>query len=220
MCPINLPEYQIKRIERDFSVAAESSFWEKIRALTIDHYLWLDNAYRPRAEARLCYSPHYLYAYFKVFEEKIKVRFTRFQDPVYKDSCIEIFINPFPEKSLGYINIETNAIGTMLIAFGPDRQNRTPLSQEDLKGFEAASSAKECLDGKHGAEFWMLKYRLPLAVFEKYYGAKMTAGRLAKGNFYKCGDETDFPHYGAWSPVLCATPDFHRPEFFGNLRFL
>ena len=216
----NSPEYRIKRIEKDFSVADTSFSWEGIPGLTIDHYLWLDNGYRPRAEARLCYSPHYIYAYFKVFEGKIKVRFTQFQDPVYKDSCVEIFIDPFPEKCLGYINIETNAIGTMLIAFGPDRQSRAPISPEVAKDFEVTSSVRECLDGKHGAEFWTLTYKLPLAVFEKYYGDKIGPGCLAKGNFYKCGDETEFPHYGAWSPVLCAAPDFHRPEFFGNFRFL
>lgn len=215
-----LAEYQIKRIEKDFSVACESPFWEGIPALTIDHYLWLNNGYAPRVEARLCYSARNLYVFFKVFEPKIRVQFTEFQDPVYKDSCVEFFIDPFPEKQIGYINIETNAIGTRLIAFGPDRQNRTPISQEDLKGFEVASSVREFRDGYHGAEFWTLTYKLPLAVFEKCYGARIAPGRLAEGNCYKCGDETDIPHFGAWSPVLCAEPDFHRPEFFGTFRFL
>jgi hypothetical protein len=38
-----------------------------------------------------------------------------------------------------------------------------------------------------------------------------------KGNFYKCGDLTAHPHFLSWSPVLTKTPDFHRPEFFGEL---
>ena len=37
------------------------------------------------------------------------------------------------------------------------------------------------------------------------------------GNFYKCGDETEFPHYGMWSEAVSDTPDFHRPECFGRL---
>ncbi len=37
------------------------------------------------------------------------------------------------------------------------------------------------------------------------------------GNFYKCGDLTAHPHYVTWSPVGTPGPDFHRPEFFGEL---
>jgi hypothetical protein len=40
-----------------------------------------------------------------------------------------------------------------------------------------------------------------------------------KGNFYKCADGTDSPHYVTWNPVQTPTPDFHRPEFFGELYF-
>jgi hypothetical protein len=47
----------------------------------------------------------------------------------------------------------------------------------------------------------------------------MIAGHVARANFYKCGDETETPHFGAWSPVQTPQPDFHRPEFFGRLVF-
>ena len=37
------------------------------------------------------------------------------------------------------------------------------------------------------------------------------------GNFYKCADDTESKHYVSWSPVETEKPDFHRPEFFGEL---
>jgi hypothetical protein len=40
------------------------------------------------------------------------------------------------------------------------------------------------------------------------------------GNFYKCADDTAFKHYLSWNPILTPNPDFHRPEFFGELRFV
>ena len=215
-----LPEYRVTRVEKDFAVPGNPSFWETIPALTIDHYLWLDNSYTPRVEARVCYSNQNLYVFFKVFEPKIRIQFTKFQDAVYKDSCVEFFIDAFPEKQVGYINIETNAVGAMLIAIGPNRASRTRIPEADLKGLEIKTSVEKPVNGAHGAEFWTLTYKLALALFEKYYGAKITPGHLARANFYKCGDETDPPHYGAWSPILWPTPDFHRPEFFGILRFL
>ena len=38
-----------------------------------------------------------------------------------------------------------------------------------------------------------------------------------RANFYKCGDKTAHPHFLSWSPVSTEKPDFHRPEFFGEL---
>ena len=48
----------------------------------------------------------------------------KFQDPVYKDSCVEFFVDAFPDPGRGYVNFETNAAGTLLAAFGPDRSHR------------------------------------------------------------------------------------------------
>jgi hypothetical protein len=214
------PEYRVARIDRDFLVPGKAFFWNALPVTTIDHYLWLDNGYRPRVEIRACHSRRYLYLFFKVFESRIRARFTRFQDPVYKDSCIELFIDPFPEKGIGYINLETNALGTALIAIGPDRARRTALAREDIKDFQIAPSVSQPVEGAHGAEFWTLAYRLPISLFEKHYGGRVASGHVARANFYKCGDETEIPHYGAWSPVESDSPDFHRPDSFGRLLFL
>src|SRR4030042_5263739 len=166
----DLAEYRVARVRADFSVPGEPSFWSAIPALTINHYLWLDNGYKPHVEVRLSYSPQNLYVHFDVFEAKIRVRFTQFQDPVYKDSCVEFFVDPFPEKKVGYINFETNAVGAMLVAIGPDRSRRTPVTQTDLEGSEIVSSVKGTISGYHGAEFWSLAYKLPLPLFENNYG--------------------------------------------------
>jgi hypothetical protein len=214
------PEYRLTRIEEDFLVPGKPSFWNALPVAKICHYLWLDNGYRPRVEVRACYSLRSLYLFFRAFESRIKARLSRFQDPVYKDSCVELFINPFPEKPTGYINLEANALGTVLISVGPDRHRRTALAREDMEGFYIASSINRPVEGIHGADFWTLEYRLPLRVFKKIYGENIVSGQTARANFYKCGDETEKPHYGAWSPVESDKPDFHRPEFFGRLLFL
>ena len=215
-----LPEYRVARVAADFPVPGEPSFWSSVSALQVGHYLWLDNGYRPRVDVRLVWSPRSLFVHFDVFEARIRVRFKRFQEPVYKDSCVEMFIDPFPEKGIGYMNIETNALGTVLAAVGPDRGRRTPLSVSDLEDFEIVASVKSPVSGYHGAEFWTLAYKLPLALFKKYYREEVLPGRAARANFTKCGDETEIPHYGTWSPILTPRPDFHRPEFFGRLVFL
>ena len=43
-------------------------------------------------------------------------------------------------------------------------------------------------------------------------------GVSVKANVYKCGEETEFEHYGCWSMVDREKPDFHKPEFFGTMN--
>jgi hypothetical protein len=213
------PRYEISRVPRDFEVGSPAAAWRGIPALTVGHYQWTNNGYEPHVEARLCYSGRFLYVRFDVEEERVLARFTRFQDPVYKDSCVEFFVDAFPGLRRGYINFEANALGTFLVAFGPDRHRRTPLEKRDLRGFKSSSSIKVPMDGRVERGRWALAYRIPLGLFGKIYGRTVEPGQSASANFYKCGDETPLPHYGAWSPVGTPSPDFHRPEFFGTVVF-
>jgi len=213
------PSYTVAPLAADFRPGGPDAPWAGLPALSVGHYLWLDNGYRPKVEARLGWTPAFLYVRFVVGEPRARVRYTRFQDPVYKDSCVEFFVDMFPEKRLGYVNFETNAAGALLAAFGPDRSRRKPLWPEDLAGFEVSAAVPGPVDGEHGAEEWSLEYRVPLALFRRLYGQDIRTGHRAAANFYKCGDETEVPHYGAWSPVETPAPDFHRPEFFGRLVF-
>jgi len=36
----------------------------------------------------------------------------------------------------------------------------------------------------------------------------------------KISDELPISHYLSWNPIHTGTPDFHRPEFFGGIRFV
>jgi hypothetical protein len=213
------PEYVVPSVAIDFHPGDPAAPWAGRPTLSLGHYLWLDNGYRPPVEVCLVRSPSFLNLRFRVGERRVRVRYTKFQDPVYKDSCVEFFVDMFPDRRLGYVNFETNAAGTLLAAFGPDRSRRTSLWPEDLAGFEAVASIPGPIDGEHGAAEWTLEYRVPLALFSRLYGEDVRSGHRAAANFYKCGDETEVPHYGAWSPVGTPRPDFHRPEYFGDLVF-
>src|SRR4030042_2039223 len=158
-----LPEYRVIRAESDFPVPGEPSFGRAIPALKVSHYLWLDHGHRPYVEVRLCHSQQNLYVHYDVFEAKIRVRYTRFQDPVYKDSCVEFFVDPFPEKKVGYINLETNALGALLVAIGPGRNRRTPIPQAHLEGFEIVTSVKRPISAAGlppSRVFWPPRFRV------------------------------------------------------------
>ena len=217
--PEGRPTYTVRRVDAEFRPGDPAPPWATVTPLAIDHFLWLDNGYHPPVESRLCWTDRFLHVRFRVEERRVRVRYMKFQDPVFKDSCVEFFIDAFPRLNRGYINFETNAAGTLLAAFGPDRSARTPLWPEDLADFEVAASIPGPVQGTYGEGTWTVEYRVPLGLFKKLYGREIFSGHRAAANFYKCGDETEFPHYGAWSPVATPDPDFHRPEYFGEVVF-
>jgi hypothetical protein len=212
-------EHRIPKVKEDFPPGRMQALLGRLPALRVDRWLWLKNGYEPRVEVRLCWSDRFLYVHFRVEEPEVRLRYRRFQDPVYKDSCVEMFIDPFPEKRRGYVNIETNALGTVLAAFGKGATGRLPFAAGQLREMEVQASISRPVDGPHGAPFWTLAYRFPLSVFKLCYSETIREGRRGRANFFKCGDETAVPHYGAWSPVDVPAPDFHRPEFFGTVVF-
>ena len=61
-------------------------------------------------------------------------------------------------------------------------------------------------------------FRIPLAFLRLFVpGAAFTGAWRA--NVYKCGDLLPVPHFISWNPITTESPDFHRPEFFGQMRF-
>ena len=63
---------------------------------------------------------------------------------------------------------------------------------------------------------WDLVVSIPFSLLG--YAVGEVPGTLL-GNFCKCADGTESRHFLTWSPVHTEHPDFHRPEFFGELVF-
>ena len=68
-----------------------------------------------------------------------------------------------------------------------------------------------------GAAWWRATCLLKLSLLESLYerSCDFPAGHRMRGNFYKCGDLTDAPHWGSWAPV--ERVDFHVPHLFGEI---
>jgi len=215
---IFLPEYRITKLKTDVRPREFASAIPAIPFIQIDCFPW-SNDYDPKTEVHGGYTDFFCYIGFRVFEEKPTVRHKSFQDPVYEDSCVEFFFNPFPEGSGDYINLEVNAAGVLLAQIGCERRNRRPLTTDEVKGLEVWSSRNE--EGSNSAvkNNWQIALKIPFSFFVYLYGRPVGFPLKAKGNFYKCGDRTGRPHYGCWSPVQAPAADFHQPAFFGTLVF-
>lgn len=217
MISIAKKEYILQKLGSEVKDISDDNFWQGIEEIKIKDFLWMQYNYKPEVIVKACYSNEYIYVRFLVFEKEVTVRYLNVGDPVFKDSCVEFFINLFPKQTEEYFNIEMNAIGTIKMGYGIKR-NRSYLTAIDLEDMKVVTSIKKPIIGLHGSDHWKLYCAVPISLFEKITNRKFK-GDEAIGNFYKCGDETEFKHYGMWNIINNPKPDFHLPEYFGKIIF-
>lgn len=188
--------------------------WSDVPCAHIDQYAWGD-AYKPQAYAQLIKIDGYGFALRMVCRENHpRAICTEYNEAVYTDSCLEFFAI-WDNDSDMYINMEMNANGALLSCVGKDRYERVPTLDVcgELPIIESFVNDDE----------WGVVARIPFSLIKGVYGVDADAfasGYTFRGNFYKCGDKTDIPHYGSWSRVGTENPDFHRPEYFERLVIL
>ena len=184
---------------------------DKAPVISIENYLWLEG-YAPEVTARGVYVEKQGFLIeMKCLEKSPKAVYTEQDSPVCRDSCMEFFVNFSPETDDRYINFEANANGALHCKIGPGRGNRIPLASLDIPQPELSAFVEE--------DSWRTVLFVPLGCIQTLYGrGEYHSGDRFRANFYKCGDETETPHYGAWSYIDLPSPDFHRPEFFGEIE--
>lgn len=206
--------YEVKIFEK-----GEAYMWNTVPSAELSHIGWY-TTYTPEAWAK-CIFEKETGLHVKLFcrEKNPLARFTKFFDPVYKDSCLEFFSSYDGEN---YMNIELNSNGAMLCALGNGRNDRTPINE--IIGLYNEASAFPIVTGtEENGDVWFAELTIPVQAMTKIYrisGDEIKPGFTLKANFYKCGDETESEHYMMWSPVLTENPDYHRPEYFGTLIFI
>ena len=178
--------------------------------------------FRPATTVRILHDGVRLGIWFRVEGETVKASHTRFQDPVYEDSCVEAFFQPFGQGP--YVNVEVNALGTLLMSRIHDAtRTRTgfahwrPLTMDDTVGIKVATSVRqpvpvETLEPRN----WHLSLRLPFSCLTLPGSDRAPWDRPWRANFFKCADGSRSPHWASWQPN---GPDlnFHQPDRFGVL---
>ncbi len=210
-------KYLVKKIDDNLKTSIDEMQFSEIESIHINNYLWMNNNYNPNVEAKVCYSAKNIFVYFKVFEKEITATYTNINDPVYKNSCVEFFVNLFPEMTDKYFNFEMNAIGTIYVGFGSIGKRKI-LPIEDIKLVKVFSTLTKPFVGQIENDFWEIKLSIPINLLEKYYKQKFESNP-AIANFYKCGDATKYEHYGCWNLINSEKPNFHLPKYFGDLLF-
>lgn len=186
----------------------EAPDWSKIPAVKLEHTGWLTPC-PVAAVAQLCHNGKDLFVRMQAQESPIRAQLTGPLDQVCNDSCLEFFFAPLSGDKR-YFNFECNPLGNLYIGFGAERPTRVRQIVKKLSAFDIQPFTSN--DG------WGVTYKIP-GDFLRMYMPEFDFSGAAAGNFYKCGDQTQTPHYLAWAPLTCTTPDYHRRDDFGRLVF-
>lgn len=179
---------------------------------------WKNFPYKPDVKFNMAYGDHEIYLKFYVHESNTKAEKCEPNEMVCEDSCVEFFVSPSDDGV--YYNFEFNPIGTTLLGTGTCRQDSVRADRKYIDRIRRLSSfGNKPFSEIAGDIQWSLTVAIPLETFFRH-SIENIKGKSFKANFYKCGDKLSNPHYVTWNPVKTDSPDYHRPEYFGILKFI
>jgi hypothetical protein len=91
-----------------------------------------------------------------------------------------------------------------------------PFGADEMRRIERQCSfPREAFEEKDGMYEWEVELEIPLDLI--FRERKPVFPQVLKVNFYKCADKTKKPHFLSWQPIHLPNPDFHCPQFFGEI---
>ena len=152
-----------------------------------------------------CYDPSPIATFFDPSE------------PIQYDCCMACFIDVFPrDRYKGYLSIEFNSNGVCRCSFGPNRRERSDLSNFSVLTPEVNIAHTT----RDGGLCWMAKLLIPKELIEAVYGfsCKLKPGHKMRANFYTYSENRKSTYWGSWAPII--KPNLHLSECFGLLEIV
>jgi hypothetical protein len=184
----------------------------------IDIVNWKKFSYKPDVGFSIVYTENEIHLKYYVTEDWFKAEKTESNQEVYEDACVEFFISVAGDGF--YYHFEFNGIGTCLMGSGTNRHNLRRADPQIISRIRRLSSAGDKpVSEKTGKFSWTLVAAIQYDIFFDH-DLKDLKGKSLRANFYKCGDKLRVPHFLSWNPVHTPEPDFHQPDYFGQLNFI
>ena len=115
--------YIIHSVDAAPSLDANDPAWRLANVAEIAHFRQESSDHHPKTLARLLHDKTGFYGLFQVDDKYVRAVRSQFQGEVWKDSCVEFFVQP--KKECGYFNFEMNCGGALLCSYVTD-PTRTP----------------------------------------------------------------------------------------------
>ncbi|MBN2654239.1 MAG: carbohydrate-binding family 9-like protein [Nitrospirae bacterium] len=221
-----MPVYFVKKTDNkpDLTCQWRSDIWSQAYTAEIAHFRPENSDHRPVTKVKALYSSNGINGIFSVKDQYVRCTHTEHMSAVYKDSCVEFFVQPKLGK--GYFNFEFNCGGAILASYitNPERtpegfREFAPFTKKDCSEIKIYHSMPTVVEPElQEPTEWIIEFLIPFELLEKHTGSLgEIKGQKWRANFYKCADETSHPHWASWSPV--DQLNFHMPDCFGTIVF-
>ena len=186
--------------------------WSRIPSLPIAEHVRLRET-SAKAFGQICYSATALHIRLTAFEPEIRKEESGPLCMPCRDSCLEFFFCP-DEQDLRYFNFEFNPKGCMYLGFGTGPADLIRLVLSEAKQQAWFSPVTE-----EKADSWSVSFRVPYTFVRQFFpDFSVKTPKAIRGNFYKCGDSLEQPHFLAWNKITREGVGlFHTPSQFGRL---
>jgi hypothetical protein len=194
-----------------------SEMLDALRRHPIDIAPWPEYGYIPKVTFSIAHGNDCIFLKYYVSELVVKAEWYKPNDPVFKDSCVEFFVEFDDDKD--YYNCEFNVIGTCKFNYGRAREQRKLIAETSISLINyLAIIQNENHQNTAKRIGWELTLMIPVKAFSENQLSSLI-GKKCRGNFFKCGDDLPEPHFLAWNNVEAPSPNFHVPECFGEIVF-
>jgi Carbohydrate-binding family 9 len=213
---------EVSRLDFDSEIPSMDEISVKLDSLDnkipVDIINWKEFDYKPDVKFSIAYTSREILLKYYIREDWFKAEMTETNQMVYEDSCVEFFVSPGDDGI--YYNLEFNGIGTCLMGSGTGRSDSRRADPSVVSGIRRKTSAgNDSISERKGSFAWDITLAIPLTIFYRHE-IKELRGKVIRANFYKCGDKLSRPHYVTWNRIETPNPDYHRPEYFGFLKFI
>jgi hypothetical protein len=217
-------EYKVHRLKVPMKLDAKWSkkVWRNVAEAEIMNHMGSLPRFFPVVRVRMLYDSRNLYVIFLVKDRYVRCLTNTVNGSVWEDSCVEFFFAPDNKFPGRYFSLEVNCGGTPLMHYNIiPRKEIIDIDPSYIQRIEIAHSLPEFIDPEIKKPVsWRVEYCIPFDMLQKYSGITAPEqGREWRANFYKTAGNSSNPHYLTWTVVANPVPDFHLPQFFGNLKF-
>ncbi len=218
------PRYMVRRVTRatapKIDGRLDDAAWQTAASMGPFHFAWWTKGRKEQTDARMVWDDRNLYVAYRCTDAHISAVFTKHDEPVYKDDCVELFTSPHVDHRDNYFNIEMNVNGAILDRHHPEGPGKKPPTNWNSRGIRIATRVAGTLNDDSDIDrFWILEVAIPFANFREV--ARHTPprnGDVWHLNLNRCGGKTN-PQYSQWSRGGTKTPKFHVPQYFGRVKF-
>lgn len=216
--------YKIKKIEGELPIDCDwaKKEWAAADTLKIGRTNGWAMTFKPEAAVKLCYNDRYVYLIYRVNDSFVRCLTSEVNGPVHKDACVEFFFSPVGSDPRGYFNLEINCGGTIKLGYrNGSWSDAVHARSDDVNGIIVCHSLPGIIEREiEGPVVWTLELAVPFEALNKYSPvAAPGTGTKWRANFYKCAENNSHPHWLSWAPIDSPVPNFHLPEFFGEVEF-